>query len=60
MFWPVFWFSRDKSQNLVDPCQVSMRNQNIDQGIIVKSQLKSHQGKQGQNDPQKKETKASF
>jgi hypothetical protein len=37
-----------------------MRNQNIDQGIIVKSQPKSHQGKQGQIDPQKKEKKASF
>ena len=34
-----------------------MRNQNIDQGIIVKSQLKSHQQKQGQIDPQKKEKK---
>jgi hypothetical protein len=44
-----------------------MRRKNIDQGIIVKSQLKSHQGKQGQIDPQKKgkkrkkrKTKTSF
>jgi hypothetical protein len=60
LFWPVFKKRKVKSQNHFDPCQVSMRNQNIDQGIIVKSQPKSHHQKQGQIDPQKKETKASF